>query len=44
MVTRGYKELQAVTGGYNVLEGVTKLYIGLQGRGCYKGLEKVTGG
>ena len=44
MVTRGYKELQAVTGGYNGLEGVTKLYIGLQGfKGGYR-VQAVTRG
>ena len=44
MVTRGYKELQAVTGGYNGLEGVAKPYIGLQSFKLGYGVEAVTRG
>ena len=44
MVTRGYKELQAVTGGYNGLEGVTKPYIGLQSFKLGYRVEAVTRG
>ena len=44
MVTRGYKELQAVTGGYNGLEGVAKPYIGLQSFKLGYRVEAVTRG
>ena len=44
MVTRGYKELQAVTGGYKGLEGVAKPYIGLQSFKLGYRVEAVTRG
>ena len=40
-MTRGYRELQEVTGGDKRLQGVTKGYSGLQGVTlAYKGLQK----